>query len=612
MRRILLFSFFLFSVCQSYAQLSVTPSGNGTKDNFLFVEEDLLYVSREVHLMKNPSPGIEPSIYLRKNAQLIQGDKQKSQNSGTGSISVFQRGTTNAYDYNYWSAPVTSPQNGFFGTSLLHAPASAINSKPAQQSTALNGTANPLTIATRWIHTFTGTSYSNWNFIGANTAIAPGLGFTMKGTDGKDATMIDGEANNPGNAQRYDFRGRPNSGVIEVAVTAENFVLIGNPYPSAFDLSMFLLENSGTGILKSNCYEDLDRKNVTTGIAYFWDSKEDGNSHYLDDYVGGYGAYSPVDPCTTGVYEVPVLRKVGSGKEEGKGRNFNRRFLPVGQGFMVQAANNGKIIFRNAHRSFQPDEKIFQQKKSESAHKKHFPGQEPVELSKVQLIITVGDAYERKLSLAFWDEATAAVDVGMDAEAFDLAPTDAGWLQEEKNFIIDVRPMDMAEEIPLFLQVDARYPKMTFSQGISEKSPVNNLYIFDTQTNNYFSIKEDALTLELQPGTYHGRFKLAFAEKVPQEELPQAFFEDAALPAKFDIHQNNLLGELEIIGNDVFPVKAVGIFDMQGKRMLYRTSFDNRRSISIATGHWANAVYIVKVTGMDNQKTIKKISVYNK
>ena len=199
----------------------------------------------------------------------------------------------------------------------------------------------------------------------------------------------------------------------------------------------------------------------------------------------------------------------------------------------------------------------------------------------------------------------------MDAEAFEIAPTDVGWLQEESSFVIDVRPHDPAAEIPLYLQVDGQPSKMIISKGYSENIDTNNLYILDTQSNDYFSIKEEGFTLELPPGTYHGRFKLAFAEKIPMEELPQVFFEEAAVPVKFEIVQNNKSGELEIIGNDFFPVRSVGIFDMQGKRMLYRTNFDNSRSISIATGHWASAVYIVKVTGMDNQKTIKKISVFN-
>ena len=601
----------LFSLHTGFAQLSVQPSNAGTKSNFIYVQNDLLFLNNGLHLVKNPTVGGEASIYLRKNAQLIQGTDQRTGNSGSGSISIFQRGSTNAYDYNYWSPPVTSPENGLFGISLLHAPESDITSKPAQATPALNGTANPLRIASRWIYTFTGDSYANWNFIGENTSIPPGYGFTMKGTEGTDMLTVDEETNNPGNAQRYDFRGRPNSGTIEVPVTEGNFVLVGNPYPSALDLSRFLIENSGTGTLKSSCYSDLERKNITTGIAYFWDSKKDGSSHYLEDYVGGYGAFSPVDPCTTGVYEAPIFKKIGSGEEEGKGSHFNRRFLPVAQGFMLQAAETGKIIFKNSHRVFQTEKKS-KEKISEQAHKKHSSEVDRVVIPKLQLIVSINNAYERRLSLAFWEEATTTVDAGMDAEAFEIAGTDVGWLHGESSYVIDVRPQDPSAEIPLFLQIDTPDSKINFSEGNSENSDINNLYILDTQINEYFSIKEEGFTLELQPGTYHGRFRLAFAEKVPQEELPGVFFEEEAVADTFDIIQNNKMGELKIIGNSNFPVKSVAIFDLQGKRMLYRTNFDNSRSVSIATGHWANAVYIVKVTGMDNKKIIKKISVYNR
>lgn len=613
MRRLILFTALLFIMPGCFAQLTVTPSKGGINGNYLYVKGDLLFVHHELNLMENPAAGREASIYLRRDAQLLQGEAQERNNTGTGSISIFQRGNTNAFDYNYWSSPVTAADNGFFGISLLHTPVSEINSLPTQQTSALNGIANPLTIATRWIYTFAGDHYSNWNFIGGNNAIQPGYGFSMKGTDGKDGTFVDEEANNPGSAQRYDFRGRPNSGTIEVPVTADNFVLVGNPYPSALDLSRFLLENSGTGTLKSNCYEELERRDVTTGIAYFWDSKEDGNSHYLDEYVGGYGAYSPVDPCTTGVYEVPILRHIGSGMDTGKkGKNFNRRFLPVGQGFMLQGTESGKIIFKNSHRSFNTERNSSNQTIAEAIHKKHHPGQEPMILPKMQLVVSVNEEYERKLTIAFWNEATAAVDLGMDAEAFEIAPTDVGWLQGERSFVIDVRPQDLTDEIPLFIQVNQEHPKITISQGYSENTDVNYLYILDSQTNEYFSIKEEGLTLELQPGTYHGRFKLAFAQKIPREELPQVFFEEGAMPENFEIYQNNALGELQIISNNVFPIKSVGIYDLQGKRMLFRTNFDNGRSISIATAHWANAVYIVKVTGKDNNKAIKKITVYNR
>ncbi|NJW54119.1 T9SS type A sorting domain-containing protein [Salinimicrobium oceani] len=612
MRGILLFTAFLFIAQNSVAQLSIKPSGNGKQDHYLFVKEDLLYVSKDLKLTRNLIPGSEASIYLRKGAQLVQGPNQQVKNSGNGQISLFAEGTTNAFDYNYWSAPVSAPENDLFGISLLHSPASAIKSTPAKQTTALNGLANPLTISTRWIYTFNGNGYYNWNFVGGSTAIAPGYGFIMKGTEGVDATVVDEQQNNSGNAQRYDFRGRANSGNIEIPVKSGDFVLVGNPYPSSLDLSLFLLENSGEGSLKTACYEDISRNGVTTGIAYFWDSRENGSSHYLEDYVGGYGAYSPVDPCTTGVYESPVFRKVLSGEEDGsKGKNFSPRVLPIGRGFMVQSLNDGKIVFRNRQRQF-GSKTGHPEKQRETNHKKHFPGTEKIVLPKLKLAFTVEDHYERQLTIAFWDEATTEIDPGMDAEAFEIATTDAGFYHEEKSFVIDVRPQDISQEIPIFLQVQEPYLKMSFSRAHSENLDFDNLYILDTETNEYFSIKEEAFTVELQPGNYHGRFRLAFAEKIPQEELPQVFFEEDAIPPKFDIIQNNYLGELEIIGNDHSPVKAVGIFDLQGKRLLYRTGFDNRRSISITTGNWANAVYIVKVTGMDNKKTTKKISVYNR
>lgn len=611
MRGLLFFTAFLFLGESVLAQLSVSPSENGKKMTYLYVRDNVLFVSNDLVLTKNPDPGSEASIYLRSGAWLIQGKNQTKPNSGTGSISVFSEGTTNAYDYNYWSSPITAPQKGLFGISLLYAPVSLITSTPALLSTALNGTSSPLTISTRWIYTFNGNGYSHWNFIGGTTGIPPGYGFTMKGTEGEDPTLVEGRANNPKNAQRYDFRGSPNSGTIEIPVNKDMFVLVGNPYPSIFDLSLFLLQNSGTGALKSSCYEDLERQNVLTGIAYFWDSKENGSSHYLEDYMGGYGAFSPVDVCTQGIYEPPIFRKISGAEDGSKGKSFQVRDLSIGRGFMVQGAEDGKMVFNNTHRKFPGKTSAAGGIMPATTNKKHFHNMEDPQLSKVQIGVTVNDEYERSLSLAFWEESSKGIDAGMDAETFELAPTDAGWLLDDKSFVIDVRPFDMSEEIPLFLQVEEESSKVTFSQKISENNLDLELFIVDTQSNDYFSIQKEPLTLELQPGNYHGRFKVAFAEKISLEELPEVFFEDEAVPAKFDIFQNNRQGELQIIGNDYFPVKAIGIFDLLGKRMLYRTGFDNSRSVEISTRTWANGIYLVKVTGMDNQKTVRKISVYN-
>ena len=81
--------------------------------------------------------------------------------------------------------------------------------------------------------------YSNWIPVGSNSDLNAGEGFTMKGTSGTNSTSVNGVLNNPGNKQRYDFRGKPNDGTISIPVGIGQFTLTGNPYPSAIDLSAF-------------------------------------------------------------------------------------------------------------------------------------------------------------------------------------------------------------------------------------------------------------------------------------------------------------------------------------------------------------------------------------
>lgn len=610
MRGFLLLMSLLFGILNAAAQLIVKPSEKGN-DNYILVNSDILYVTNDVKLQKNKTAGSEASIYLRGEAQLIQGHNQNLKNSGTGTISIFQEGTTNAYDYNYWASPISAPENDLFGISLLHAPLGILKSMPAKIFAELDGSANPLSISNRWIYTFTGTGYSSWNYIGSSTAIAPGYGFTMKGTNGTDPTLIDGEANNSGSAQRYDFRGRPNSGTIEIPISPETFVLVGNPYPSALDLSLFLLENSGAGSFKTICYGEINRRNAITGVAYFWDSKENGSSHYLDDYEGGYGAFSPIDPCTTGVYEKPLFKAANSGNYTGSsGNHYERRFVPVAQGFMVQGVDSKNLQFKNSQRIFRKEghHSHFKQagKKNKAA-----PGKDLEVVPKLQLLVNFNNEYVRSLSLAFWASATSGIDAGMDAIAFNLAPADAGWLQENGSYVIDVRPFDITTEVPLFLVVDKEDMEITFSAGDFENLSLQNLYILDTETNIYNSIKEAPFSMNLAPGSYHGRFKLAFAEKISLTALPEELILEEDRVKDVSIFQNKYLGEVEILANSSAPVKSVALFDLQGKRLFFRSNFDNRRSIGISTRQLANAIYIIKVTNMNNLKTTRKIIVLN-
>lgn len=611
MQKLFTFILSLFVGTSCFSQLSVKPSA-ANSPSYIYVKEKLFYVAGPINLQKNTgNPEAEASIYLREEAQLIQENSDPGQNTGDGMLSIFQEGTSNAYDYNYWSSPVGNdhPGNGYFGLDLIYAPETETQSSRAGNMNALDGSANPLLISRRWIYTFSGTSYSDWHHVSNNTEIPAGRGFTMKGVNGTDLTVVNGRPNNPGNSQRYDFRGKPNTGTITIPTGPGKNILIGNPYPSALDLSLFLIENSGTGSLSSACYGTIPRKNAITGIAYFWDSKEDGDSHYLREYVGGYGAFSPVDPCTTGVYAPPVFTTYGENLVESNiptPHHYDRRYAPVAQGFMVEGASNSPLEFRNSQRVFRKEGEHSDFKMP--GETKRTPNENRKELTilpKITVKVTVNDHYVRELALAFWPSATSGTDVGMDAKPYNVEATDMGFLHNDENYVIDIRPFSENDELPLFLKVEEERSSIKIEIPEAENLITENIFLLDSESGNYYSVTEKSFQMDLDQGIYHGRFRLTFRDQ--NIESPKIIEKEEELR----IFQNNPDRELQIFSPSLIPVSSVRLYDLAGKLVFYRNNSEEVDFLAFTTGHLRNSIYLVKVLSSDGTITTEKISVQN-
>jgi hypothetical protein len=279
------------------------------------------------------------NIYLRDEAQVLQRTTSTSSNSGQGHLSLFQEGTVNNFQYNYWCSPVGAANgtvgNSPFSITQFHRPTGLIASNPAVilSNPALDGLAANLSIAPRWVFRFlSSVNYSQW-IVTRTNPMQPGEGFTMKGTQGTDSSAsIFGVQNNPGSAQRYDFRGKPNDGNIAINVATGMKTLTGNPYPSAIDLDLFLTDPAHTSIIQP--------------VAYFWEHNKTINSHFVADYVGGYGTYNG----STGVYTIADFYSSDSSGNQiavvGAGTSFQRKFSPVGQGFMIEGISNGTVLMK--------------------------------------------------------------------------------------------------------------------------------------------------------------------------------------------------------------------------------------------------------------------------
>lgn len=573
----------IFSVTNIVAQLYIAPSDKS--ESYIYLKNTVLYVDDNLELLRNNKKDIEASIYLRKGSQLIQGEKEVTGNRGTGMISVFQKGTSNAYDYNYWSLPVIT--NDGLLIDYIFEPLTETNSRNAKLISALDGHSDPLSISNRWIYTFSGSNYSNWHYAGDHFDLLPGEGFSMKGVNGVNLSEIEEEIINKGNAQNYDFRGIPNDGLIKLPIKTDQVLLVGNPYPSAMDLDKFLMENTST-----------------TGIAYFWDSRENGNSHYLLDYEGGYGTYSP----GAGVYVPPIFKKYSDNSETGEsGKYYERSVSPIAQGFMLRGASDGMIQFKNNYRLFPNEDSkqaIFKSVENEK--------------SSLNLNIEIDSAYIQKLALVFKADSSIEAEHAMDAKKMNEDFQDISWNLSNEAFVINVRPRLDQELIPLKISVD-KDSKLKFY--ISEMSNFNpdRVFLVDAQDDLYFSIQTGYLKLDLAKGEYKDRFFLSFIEKVELEAIkpdpgqPNNFIEKPKniLLNTVDIFQNNLYQQLEIKMLYDAEINIVRLYDLNGKLLAIHNLKSKEKEFKIPTGNLSNTVYIVKVNTSDNKELTKKINVRN-
>ncbi len=575
----------IFSCTSVFAQLHVAPSA--TSDSYIYAKDRMLFVKNHISLSENRNSQTEASIYLRKDSQLLQGDKAVNNNSGTGKISVYQEGTSNAYDYNYWGLPVKiNPKNNSLLNDYIFEPIGKTDSRKSKLTNGLDGISFPLNISSRWIYFFAGTNYSNWGYAGNHFDPFPGQGFTMKGVNGINQNMIEDRMINTGSSQTYDFRGIPNDGNIEMNISKDQILLIGNPYPSALDLNKFLIENTNS-----------------TGIAYFWDSRENGNSHYLADYEGGYGTYS----AGTGLYAPAIFKNYGTWNETGNsGKYYSRGISPIAQGFMIIGKNEGKILFRNTHRIYQKEKdgiSVF--KTSEKA------------VPSLRLNIEIDSQYVRQLILGLHKKATTAEDHAMDARMFNKVDNDVSWEIDQEDFIINVRPKVDKELIPLHVQLNKPTQVKFYIGELAEFDPYR-IFIFDAAENLYYGIKTGYLKLQLPEGDYRNRFYLSFLDKAPENPNSNPPKPDV-IPVKprnillntIDIFQNNTMEQLEVKMLYDSDFRNIRLYNLNGKLIFEKDFKSSQKEFNIPTGGLSTAVYIVKVKTGDNKELTKKVGIKN-
>lgn len=562
-----------------------------------------LFVSDDVNLDNNGH------IYLRNEAQLIQGTGVTG-NSGLGQLSVYQTGNVNQWSYNYWCSPVGNNSiingNESARVNLLNDITSLTTYVPATFTTAFNGNASPLIISDRWLWTYqTSNQYIDWVYAGSTGNILPGLGFTMKG----NGTGLTG-------SQTYDFRGKPNNGTISNGVANGLNTLIGNPYPSAIDASLFI--------------HDTDNQASITGKLLFWEQDGAVSSHVLQNYRGGYYSFT-INASGTLITDTPAQFQTYDEQDNvfplpipTFGAKSFGRYIPIGQGFMVEGItgtpNSPALVYtKNSHRVFAKEsdgQSLFFRDAShppENGTLEEIQYQEnglsivPSDFKRFRINVdfTVNESqYTRQLVLNFHDSATSGFDYGMELITTEISDSDAYFSFDQKTYNAQAYPFEEALVIPLAIDIEEQQPLRFRIFDIQNFDESQGIYIHDIENELYVNLRDQDYDLNIESGNYTDRFEIVFTSG---EALGINDFD----LSKLTINQDNNIHQLSVLNPNGLDVKSIEVYDITGKRMLNNQydSVSNRYDLS--TINLSDAVYVAKVTSSTNTIKSEKIIVKN-
>lgn len=585
---------------------------------------------------------LDGTIDLEDESQLVQTENSILDQDSGGYIERDQQGTANSFNYNYWSSSVgtTTPlginQKGsgvaninsshklvailFDGTGAdgtggaLPYP-KEINFQPKYWA-ADAGITTPIIISSYWLYTFNGAdnNYGAWKPIDENTMLLAGEGYTMKGTSGAVAIT---------NQQNYVFKGKPNNGDIILPITAGNNRLIGNPYPSAMDANKFIDDNIKDG--GSN-----KTGNIFNGALYFWDHFGEKNSHYLKDYVGGYATYTKMD----GAKAYSNDKRINNDGSHGNKRP--RQFIPVGQGFFVNAVmdtlsnsiktpviiNGGDILFKNSQRVFMPESEEFsvfmKGKNAKSAQTSEWnekdnsePNENIDKRPKIWLQFDSPTGYHRQLLVGVDENASNFFDLGYDAPIADIGKEDLFWTFDGGKFVIQaVNNFNTDQELPLGIIVSktglARI-KIDEQKNMDENISV---HIKDKLTGEIHNISRKPFEINLEAGTYLDRFSLIFKmQKLVDEDVNAEIFVAAtSQPIEgIQIFMDKTIGELQIKNTINEEITGIILYNNLGQTIKTWNTNLKRRTISLPINN-ATGVYFVQISTKNNI-VVKKIVI---
>lgn len=457
----------------------------------------------------------------------------------TGVVTVKRRTTPlKQFDYTYWSSPLAGQ--------------------------VLSTTSSPS------IYYMFNPSINNWENKSASTVMTAGQGYISRAPSNLNYSTPQ--------TVLATFNGALNNGVINAPIIkgAGTFNLIGNPYPSAIDIDLFLL--------------DLQNQNVVNGTIYLWTHNTaiantvPGNTAIFNYTRDDYAKYN-----ITGGVKTASSAVSGGVTPNGK--------IASGQGFFIEANTNAAngtyaVQFNNSMRIAGNNNQFFRTSVAAATPSS------VIEKNRVWVKLTNATGAYDEMLLGYISGATNDFDNLYDGKTFPAGNVVSIYSRlDNLNLAIQGRalPFNASEIIPLGYNSTIAGDFSIAIENLDGFFENQNVYLFDKSNQTYHDLKQNPFTFTSAIGTFNDRFELRFANQTLGIETPDTI--------AFSIIKNEshitIQSEQELI-------QSVTVFDITGK-MLYTEKEINRTVFNTKDFNLAPQVLIVKVTFEEGITETKKL-----
>ena len=571
---------------------NVTTTNTHTNLGLIIDDNKKLVIEGDNAIINSWYLELNGTLDLLEDSQLIQNKYSDLVTSANGKIKRRQEGNINRYRYNYFGSPVGVQS----AKSLINENTSSNNPNNTDFNIDMlkdeSGTDIPFTsaydqigaISTRWLYNYiNGTSYYDWSVISETTAINPGIGYSQKGTG------------NPGTSQQYIFEGKPNNGTILVIAddvdgdsATESILdstltttLLANPYPSSIDAYDFIDDNMST----------------TNGTLYFWEQWA-GDSHYVNEYEGGYATLNKTTQLKAYQFE-------------GLGGNINtsqqgiltpKRYIAVAQGFFTEVIEDGNIIFNNTQRVFKKEANGESQFfRNATTNNTSNSSNEEMKLIKLKFSITNG--LTRELAIGFSNFTTNEYDYGYDGKMNPSHPNDMYTILNNDKMIIQTFDMfNNSTSIPLHYDLSEATGFTIKAFELENIDTDEEVYLLDNTTGLTYDLKElTALEFSSDSGNYQNRFEVIF------ENRSQILSSQENTVEQLNIRVVNNALFIKNLNEDISNLQLISIKGQIVKN--YKTASIDELNNGIDLSYLSPAVYIVQFKTIDNLLVNRKIII---